>query len=151
MKGEGEMKRTNGLMRRLILSLGCYRLAAMLYESWRYLVRPHTHGALVAIWDGPRLLLVKASYRKTLSLPGGGVNSGETPRQAAVRELGEELGVWVRQEDLGQPWSVSELSNRGRNTVWIFPINMTGIRGEGCLAGCDWIFEPDGKEIISFC
>ncbi|TDC83038.1 NUDIX hydrolase [Actinomadura sp. 7K507] len=50
--------------------------------------------ALVALWqDDRRLLLVFNRYRQCWELPGGMIDPGETPRQAAVRELHEEAGI----------------------------------------------------------
>jgi 8-oxo-dGTP pyrophosphatase MutT (NUDIX family) len=95
------------LAKQLITRLRFYWLAARLYEAYRLLARPHTHGALVAIWHQQRLLLVQASYRRSLSLPGGGIERGETPRQAAVRELAEELGLRVAPQELVDPWQTS--------------------------------------------
>jgi 8-oxo-dGTP diphosphatase len=46
----------------------------------------------VALWHGDRLLLVFDRYRQCWELPGGMIEPGETPRQAAVRELREEAG-----------------------------------------------------------
>ncbi|KAB8184275.1 NUDIX domain-containing protein [Microbispora catharanthi] len=58
--------------------------------------------ALVAAWHRlahlDRLLLVFNRYRQCWELPGGLIDPGETPRQAAVRELREESGL--RAEDL---------------------------------------------------
>lgn len=54
--------------------------------------------ALVALWRGDDLLLVFNQYRQCWELPGGMIDVGETPRQAAVRELREESGHEV--EDL---------------------------------------------------
>ncbi|GLW08162.1 DNA mismatch repair protein MutT [Microtetraspora sp. NBRC 13810] len=51
--------------------------------------------ALVALWHGDRLLLVLNRYRACWELPGGMIDPGETPRQAAVRELREETGHTV--------------------------------------------------------
>ncbi|TDD87947.1 NUDIX hydrolase [Actinomadura darangshiensis] len=52
--------------------------------------------ALVAVWhDDRRLLLVFNRYRQCWELPGGMIDPGETPRQAAVRELREEAGIHV--------------------------------------------------------
>jgi len=60
-------------------------------------VRKHTtHGALVTIWVKQRILLVKNSYVRYFSLPGGYVKRGESGFDAAIRELREEVSLNVR-------------------------------------------------------
>jgi len=49
--------------------------------------------ALVAVWCGRHLLLVFDRFRGEWELPGGRIDPGETPLQAAVRELHEESGL----------------------------------------------------------
>ena len=112
----------NAQLKRLVVQLRLYQLAALLYERWRWLVRPHTHGALVAIWHGEELLLVKTSYRRSWGLPGGGIGKHETAQQAAVRELREEIGLTVQQEQLLTPWTMTERVAHGLNTVTIFAV-----------------------------
>lgn len=46
------------------------------------------------------ILLVKPNYKPTWQFPGGGVESFEDPKDAAVRELAEELGLRIRRDDL---------------------------------------------------
>ena len=43
------------------------------------------------------ILIVKPAYREFWLLPGGVIEDGESPRQACMREIREELGleVWV--------------------------------------------------------
>jgi 8-oxo-dGTP diphosphatase len=72
---------------RIVLRVG-FRLARI----WWHLRRPRHEGALVAIYVGHALLLVKSSYRKEWGLPGGSIHRGETPVEAAQRELQEEIG-----------------------------------------------------------
>ncbi|WP_054565635.1 NUDIX hydrolase [Frankia sp. R43] len=51
--------------------------------------------SLVALWHDGRLLLVFNRQRACWELPGGMIDLGETPRQAAIRELHEEAGCQV--------------------------------------------------------
>ncbi|RDK02642.1 NUDIX domain-containing protein [Paraburkholderia lacunae] len=73
---------------RMVLWLG-FRLA----RAWWHLRRPRHEGALVAIYVGRALLLVKSSYRAEWGLPGGSIRPGETPDLAAQREMEEEIGL----------------------------------------------------------
>lgn len=71
---------------------------------------------LVLAIDLGRILLVRNARRQVLELPGGWVDPGETPRQAAARELLEETGHvagsmeilgWLQ---LGSPGTVDPLT-----------------------------------------
>jgi len=56
---------------------------------------------VVIVEDGRVALIKRFRAGKTYYLfPGGGVEAGETPEQAAIREAHEELGVAV---ELGEP------------------------------------------------
>jgi 8-oxo-dGTP diphosphatase len=50
----------------------------------------------VLIRDGSnRVLLVKPTYKDGWDIPGGYVEPGESPKQAAAREVREELGIEI--------------------------------------------------------
>ncbi|MDQ6875241.1 MAG: NUDIX hydrolase [Actinomycetota bacterium] len=56
----------------------------------------YTVGAVVVVRDAAgRVLLVRQRHSGGWSLPGGLLGHGETPELAALRELGEELGLSV--------------------------------------------------------
>ena len=56
-------------------------------------------GVGVVVWKDGRVLLIrrgKSPMRGRWSLPGGRQELGETVREAAIREVGEETGVEIR-------------------------------------------------------
>lgn len=60
-----------------------------------------THVAVALFDDRRRVLCVRQNYRSRLwSLPGGGVEDGESPVAAAIRETTEEAGFHVRIDHL---------------------------------------------------
>jgi len=71
----------------------------MMRTYWR-VRHPTTHGALVALWNRGELLLVRNSYVAYYALPGGYVRGGEAGREAALRELSEEVGVSAKADEL---------------------------------------------------
>jgi ADP-ribose pyrophosphatase YjhB (NUDIX family) len=77
-----------------------YRCAYRTMRVYWAATHPHTHGALVAVWYGGEVLLVKNSYVAYHSLPGGYVRKGESGREAALRELLEETGMRVGPNEL---------------------------------------------------
>jgi 8-oxo-dGTP pyrophosphatase MutT (NUDIX family) len=69
------------------------RVGFQLARAWWHIRRPYHEGALVTLYVGRSLLLVKTSYRREWGLPGGSIHAGETPAEAAQREMDEEIGL----------------------------------------------------------
>ncbi len=71
-----------------------YRVAHALRRHWWRIRRPRQSGVMVVAYDEQgRVLLVRHSYGSPMwSIPGGGMDRGEDPAHAAVREIREELG-----------------------------------------------------------
>jgi 8-oxo-dGTP diphosphatase len=108
-------------------------------------------GARAIILDEKnRILMVKQSHegREFWLLPGGGIEKGETSKEAAKREIFEETGLEV---EIGKLiWHVEEVSeNRGMRFVNFFLAKVTG----GNLAlGQDPEFDNHGQVLreVSF-
>ncbi|WP_206185318.1 NUDIX domain-containing protein [Sphingosinicella sp. CPCC 101087] len=65
-----------------------------LCQAYWYLRRPRTQGVhAVAITPKGHLVLVRLRYAPGWRLPGGGRSKAETPREAVLRELREEIGM----------------------------------------------------------
>ncbi|MDP1721081.1 MAG: NUDIX hydrolase [Candidatus Nanopelagicaceae bacterium] len=64
-------------------------------EYFLNLPRKRMGAGLVFVDDQDRILLVEPTYKKNWEVPGGMVELGETPRDAARREALEELGIEV--------------------------------------------------------
>ncbi|BCQ27491.1 NUDIX domain-containing protein (plasmid) [Caballeronia sp. NK8] len=98
------------------------RLAFPLARVWWTFRRPRHEGALVAIYVGQALLLLKSSYRSEWNLPGGSVHAGETPHEAALREMEEEIGFSVH--TLVPAGSASGIWDGRRDTVHFFELHL---------------------------
>jgi 8-oxo-dGTP diphosphatase len=83
-----------------LLYRAIYRMAYRLMRVYWALFHPRTHGALVAVWHDGEVLLVRNSYTRYHSFPGGYVRHGEAGREAARRELREEVGIQVELSQL---------------------------------------------------
>lgn len=101
-----------------------YRAAYQLMRVYWTVRRPDTHGALVAIWHDGKVLVIKNSYVEYYSLPGGYVGRNETGREAAVRELREEVGIEVRVEQLEPLFDETNPWEGKRDHVEIFGLDL---------------------------
>ena len=114
-----------------------YRIAQQLRLIYWRIAKPDLYGAKVlAFNDAGELLLIRHSYGKShlYMLPGGGVNRGEDPADAAVRELREETGCAAR--DVKLLGEYLDTSRGARNHVHVYTLTAIG--------------EPrvDGREIL---
>ena len=77
-----------------MLRFGISGLVFRLYMTARALWSPSVFGVAGAVFDEQgRVLLVRQRYMAGWRLPGGGVDRGEAPAAALLRELGEEIGL----------------------------------------------------------
>lgn len=99
---------------------GAYRLLSVYW----YVRRPATHGVNVAVWCDGSLLVLRNSYRPGISLPGGGVGRRESRREAAARELREEVGVLCPAELLRPALSARSNHEHKDDVVHIFELSL---------------------------
>ena len=100
-----------------------YRAARILWS----VTGPSVHGALVAVRQKDRILLIRNSYRKEWTLPGGGIKPGEAARTAGLRELREEIGLRACERDLVELGSVAMLWHGRRDHVTFFALEVASL------------------------
>lgn len=113
-----------------------YRVAFSVRKRWlRWRGRPIEGCTMIACDGQGRVLLVRHSYGTGLwALPGGGLNRGEEPLAAAIREFAEELRCAViAPRHVG---TLEEDYHGARNTAHVFT---------GLIAGEP---RPDMREIV---
>lgn len=78
---------------RALLRSGMTVAFALMRLRW-WLTRPKTSGASAfCLTPEGQLVLIYSTYERGWNLPGGGIAVDETPEQAVLRELREELGL----------------------------------------------------------
>jgi 8-oxo-dGTP pyrophosphatase MutT (NUDIX family) len=100
------------------------RLAYGGLRAWWFLRRPAHEGAVVAIWHRGRILMLRHSYRARLGWPGGSIGRGETPSEAARRELREELDLEVADGALTYVGETLQSWEYRRDRVRIFELTL---------------------------
>jgi len=84
-----------------------YRIAYRLWRLYLRLCKRETFGAQVAVCFRQKVLLIKSSYRRTYSFPGGYLNRGEASEKCASRELQEEAGLDISSTMLRSAFSTT--------------------------------------------
>lgn len=93
------MTRVDGQLQDKLWRAGLWMAYRILLVGW-FMFRPHRRGVFIGVWHDASVLVIRNSYRHWYALPAGGVRRGETPAQAALRELREEVGIGVEPVDL---------------------------------------------------
>ena len=119
----------------------------------------HRETARVLLIDPQkRVFLLKTHFDPEVGLeprwitPGGGIDPGETPRQAAVRELFEETGLRVTEDQLGEQiwqqggtWHWGDGVNSHSYVDYFFQLEVEGFE----LDDSDWT-DDERRDILEF-
>ncbi|MGF1902252.1 bifunctional NUDIX hydrolase/phosphatase PAP2 family protein [Aliivibrio sifiae] len=81
--------------------LACFLLLSTFFSVSAFANEaPLSRGAVCVVDDGFRIVLIEELVTGKLSLPGGGIDQGETLQQAAERETWEEAGLIVTAKEI---------------------------------------------------
>ena len=101
------------------------------YEEWQKAQDTRIASAALLIENSAgELLTVKAYYKTHWSLPGGMVDAGETPLQAALHETQEEVGLVVTEDEVSFFAVASRSSDKGLAHQYIFRVVLDDARLE---------------------
>ena len=112
------------------------RIAHRLRHHWRRLAKPRLRGVTVFLHDSQgRVLFVRHAYGPDVwGLPGGGIDRGEAPEDAARREMAEELRVTLT--NLRCVGTLDETLSGAPHVAYLYSATIAQVP------------EPDGREIV---
>jgi 8-oxo-dGTP pyrophosphatase MutT (NUDIX family) len=90
------------------------------YEHWLQYQHARPSSAVVILEEGQHALIVKANYKAHWTFPGGMIDEGETPKQAAVREVQEEVGLSIDPDMLEFGWIITRHSQVADTYQFVF-------------------------------
>lgn len=99
---------------------------AHLYSSkqnkhWLYSMHARPSSAVIILEDDQRkALIVKANYKTHWTFPGGMIDAYETPKQAAIREVSEEVGLTINSDTIQFAWMAARHSEVADTFQFIF-------------------------------
>ena len=105
----------------------------------------------MAMWCRGRVLLVKTCYRRVYSLPAGFVGRHEAARDAASRELFEEVGVRIQPSDLALVYTGTVFVEHHHDTLTVFEVEISSepeVKASGReLVWVGWKTTEEAKEM----
>lgn len=116
-----------------------YWVLYSLHLGWNFLRNPSTEGAYVAVWFDNEVLVIRNSYKKTLTLPCGGIKKEESIVAAAVRELFEETGIDVDEDQLKYNCMLTNNSEFKNDQIHVFDLITDSVPA----------VVLDGREVVS--
>jgi len=66
-------------------------------DYYKNLPRKRMGAGVIFLNEKGEILIVKPSYRDHWSIPGGTVDDNESPKQACIREVKEEIGLTIKE------------------------------------------------------
>ncbi|MNH58569.1 RNA pyrophosphohydrolase [compost metagenome] len=72
-----------------------------------------------------KVLIVKAHYKDYWTFPGGMLDDGESPKQAAIREVFEEVGIELDESAVTFGWVASRTSRQLMTYQFVFKATLS--------------------------
>lgn len=96
------------------------------FIAWsKSLERRVSSAAMILENSAGQVLIVKANYKSYWTFPGGIVDHGETPKEAAIRETVEEVGITVDPDSVQFVAVVDRKSSVAQTYQFIFKAPLT--------------------------
>ena len=89
-------------------------------EFFDQLPKRVSSAALVLVDAFDMVLIVKANYKEHWTFPGGIIDPGESPRQAALRETREEVGIAMMSDEVSFSMVLDRMSEYAQSYQFIF-------------------------------